>query len=253
MNINLNVSGTAEVQKALAGLKRPQARKAVVLWENWLGIESQGAMRREMPNRFSFRGTRSQFEKAIVFQQAKASGSGALQAVLKVGGSGAETATSKFGRKLARHEEEGQRTQSDEVYYDGRGRAFRAGFYIPAKGMRTATSNPARRLYPSSVGAAMRVMGKGENARLGLAKGTRKGSRGRGTGESFFATPKGIFRRKHTSFGGRVDVELLWFFRSRIRTPARLRLWETAEKVFETRAVALGLQAVEETLFRASL
>ena len=70
---------------------------------------------------------------------------------------------------------------------------------------------------------------------------------------SYFATKTGIFRRKHTGFGGRVAVDAIWWFRPTVRTPARTKLWETAEKVWQTRAVSLGQQAIEETLFRMTL
>ena len=251
MNISLKTEGVAEVQKALEGLQKTTAKRAVVLWANWVGLESQAEMRRQLGSRFSFRGTSERFEKAIVFQQATQGGKREAQAVLKVGGPGyGQSATQNLGVILARHEEADARTQSNETYYDGRGRAFRAGFFLPAKGLRTTTSNPPRAMYPTAIGAALRLT---PESRLVLASGTKKGSKKKGTGSSYFATPKGIFRRRHTNFGGKVDVEAVWWFRSNIRTPARLGLWTTAEQVIQSRAEALGLQAVEEAIFRATL
>lgn len=250
MNISMKVEGVAEVQQMLAGIGK-HAPKAVATWANWIGLEAQGEMRRQLASRFALRGTADGFSQAIVFQQATLRGARAQQAVLKVGGPGfGQSRTQKLGQILARHEDAGVRTQSDQTYYDGRGRAFRAGFFLPARGLRTSTQNPARKLYPSSIGASLRLT---PDSRLILAKGTKNGSKAKGTGESYFATPKGIFRRKHTSFGGRVQVTPVWYFSQKVRTPARLGLWKTADEVFQRRAVALGLQAIEETLFRATL
>lgn len=251
MNISLKTEGVADVQRALATLQRSTAKKAVVLWANWIGLEAQGEMRRQLGSRFTFRGTADRFEKAIVFEQATTGGRREAKAQLVVGGPQyGDTATRNLGNILARHENAEVRTQADEVYYDGRGRAFRAGFFVPARGLRTAQSNPPRAMYPSAIGAALRLT---PDSRVILAKGTKKGSRRKGTGTSYFATPKGIFRRRHTNFGGRVDVEAVWWFVPRIASPARLGLWTTAEQVFASRALPLGLQAVEEALFRETL
>lgn len=259
MNLNIKTEGTAEVRRLLASLG-PLANEANTRWVNWIGIEAQGEMRKQLPSRFALRGTQEQFRKAIVFQAATLGGKREKQAVLKVGADGAAgtkaSATKNFGRILARHEEADTRSHAastissmfrtnsrDNTLIDG-------GFFLPAKGMRTSTRNPPRSLYPTSIGAQIRTDPKGN---LYFAKGTKKGTKKSGTGASYFVTEKGIFRRKHTSFGGRVEVEALWWFTRTIRTPARLQLWATAERVFNTRAIALGMQAIDETMFRATL
>jgi len=249
MDISLKVQGTEKVQWMLAGMQKTQAKKAVTLWTNWVGLEAQGEMRRQIGTRFSFRGTKDGFEKAIVFQQATEGGRKAQKALLKVGGPGgfSGSRTQKLGVILARHEEAETRTESGQTFYDGRGRAMTGlGYFVPANGLRTSSTNPPRSLYPRNIGAAMR---RDVDGNYFLAKGTKKGSKAKGSGVSFFATRNGIFKRRHTGFG-RADVQAIWWFARRVRTPARLRLWETAEKVFQARAVALGVQAIEETLFR---
>lgn len=253
MNISLKVESVAEVQKALAGIGKTQSKKAVRLWANWCGLEMQGEMRRQIPQRFNFRGTAEGFKQAIVFSRAQTKGDRELSAHLTVGGPGtfSKSRTQKLGMILARHESGETRVETNQTFYNGRGQAMTGlGFFLPAKGLRTATQNPPRQMYPVNIGAALRLTPESTPI---LAKGTKKGSKAKGTGVSFFATRQGIFRRKHTRFGGRVEVEAIWWFRRTIRTPARLKLWETAEKVFAARSVALGMQAIEETLFRETL
>ena len=253
MNLSLKVEGTAEVQRMLAALG-PKAKAATKLWANWIGLEAQGEMRDRLPERFALRGTAEGFRRAIVFQAARTGPRGELNAILKVGSDGPggtrASATRNLGAILARHEEASARTDSKQVYRKPSGAIVKGGFFLPANGLRTASTNPPRSLYPTSIGAQIRSDAGG---RVGFASGTKKGTKRTGTGSSFFVTDKGIFRRRHTGFGGRVDVEAIWWFARTIRTPARLGLWTTAEQVFQTRAVALGTQAVEETIFRAAL
>ena len=253
MNLSVRVDNVAQVQQALAGIGKA-APKAVVLWVNWVGLTAQGEMRQTLPGRFSMRGTQEQFRKAVVFQSATVGGKREKQAVLQVGSDGPggtrASATKRFGEILARHENAGTRTARNQVYRTGAGGIVTAGFFLPAKGLRTSTSNVPRAMYPTSIGAQIRSDPSGK---VYFASGTKKGSKRKGTGSSYFATKQGIFRRKHTSFGGRVDVEAIWWFRASVRTPERTKLWETAEQVWQTRAVALGLQAIEETVFRMTL
>ena len=266
MNLSLKVENTAEVQKMLAGIGK-SAPKAVQRWANWIGLEAQGAMRAELPNRFHMRGTADQFRKAVIFQQATTKGDRHLQAILRIGAGGLvnstkASASQKLGVILARHEDAETRT-SNAIYRMGsavnRGQTFQGGFFLPAKGLRTASTNPPRKLYPTSIGAQMR---KGDGAGGSyFAKDKRKTSFSRKSGqlnlgESFYVVPGvGIFRRG-AIIGPKAKGsrgEPLWWFKRTVRTAARLGLWETAERVFQVRAVALGQQAIEETLFRATL
>ena len=52
---------------------------------------------------------------------------------------------------------------------------------------------------------------------------------------------------------GAAALEPIWFKVRRIRTTPRTHLFDTVDKVMEVKAIALGMQAVEETIFRATL
>jgi hypothetical protein len=231
VRIDLKTTGTEEVQKMMAGMKR-DAPKAVRLWANWIAIESQGETQKALPRHFTQRGTSDQFKRAIVMRAMTGSRGSAEVATGQGQGS---TATQRFGSILARHEDANTSTSARTVTIAGK---TLTGHYLPARGMRTTTRNPARSMYPLALSK--------------LATSSRKGSKRKGTGESYFATDKGIFRRKHSGFGS-AKPDALWWFKRTVRTPARLGLWENAQRVFNTRAIALGQQAVEEALFRMTL
>jgi hypothetical protein len=247
----ITVVGTDEVRQALKQLG-DDAPHALRIATTNLGEHAQRTMRAQIGNRFQFRGTLAGFQRAVVFQAPRAAGR-KVSAILKVGsdqGGTKATGTRNLGVILARHEEAGSRTESGQTFFDGQGRQMSGlGFFIPAPGLRTASQNVPRKLYPRNIGAAMR---QGVDGGYTLAKGTKKGSKKKGNGESFFATRNGIFRRRHTGFGGRVEVEAVWWFRKGIRTPARLRLWETAEEVFERFAVAYAMDAIGLVIERTS-
>ena len=253
MNISVKVEGVTAVKQAIAQLGK-SAPKAVALWVNWVGLSAQGEMRQTLPSSFSMRGTQEQFRKAVVFQSASTTGKRDKQAILQVGSDGPggtrASATKRFGEILARHENADTRSARNQVYRTGNGGIVTAGFFLPAAGLRTSTTNVPRSLYPTSIGAQIRSDASGK---VFFASGTKKGTKKTGAGSSYFATKQGIFRRRHSSFGGRVDVEAIWWFRPTVSTPARTKLWETAQRVWDTKAVALGQQAVDEILFRATL
>ncbi len=248
----ITVFGDEAVKASLKQLGQ-DAPHAVRIATTQIGEHAQRQMRAQIGSRFSFRGTLAGFQKAIVFQAPRESAKRKIQGVLKVGsetGGTKATATRNLGVILARHEDADTRSQNQQTYYDGRGRPMTGlGFFIPAPGLRTASQNVARSMYPRAIGAAMRKDASGNYV---LAKGTKKGSKKKGAGQSFFATRKGIFRRRHTLFGGRVEVQAVWFFRSSVRTPARLRLWETAEDVFDRFAVAYAMDAIDLVIERTS-
>ena len=248
----ITVVGSDEVRASLAALGK-DAPHAIRIATTNIGEHAQRVMRAQIGQRFTFRGTASGFQRAIVFQKPRDTATRNIQGVLKVGsdqGGTKATATRNLGVILARHEEADTRTESGQVFFNGQGKAMTGlGFFLPANGLRTNSANPPRRMYPAAIGATMRLDAGGK---LTLASGTRKGSKRRGTGESFFATRNGIFRRRHTGFGGRVDVQAVWWFRSRIRTPARLRLWDTAQEVFDRFAVAYAMDAIDLVIERTS-
>lgn len=251
LDLSARIEGAPEVKAMLATLGK-ESPHAVRLAMNELGEAMQRAMRREIPSRFHMRGTSDGFRQAIVFSKAIPGRAGRANAVLKVGGPGfGQSRTQKLGAILARHEQADTRTESGQVFFDGKGKAMTGlGFFLPAKGLRTNTTNPPRKLYPSAIGAAMRLT---PDSRLILAKGTKKGSKKKGTGTSYFATREGIFQRRHTGFGGRVQVEALWWFRKSIRTPARLRLWETAEDVFNRLSLGYLSDAIDTVIERSAM
>jgi hypothetical protein len=246
------VVNSDEVRASLRALGKDAPHALRIATIN-VGEHAQRQMRAQIPQRFSFRGTQAGFQRAIIFQAPRETAKRKVTGLLKVGsdsGGTKATGTRNLGRILARHEEAGTRTEQGQVFFNGQGKAMTGlGFFLPAKGMRTASQNPPRRMYPANIGAAMRLDAGGK---IHLASGTKRGSKRKGQGESFFATRKGIFRRRHTMFGGRVEVEPVWFFVSRIQTPARLRLWDTAHEVFERFAAAYAMDAIDLVIERTS-
>lgn len=255
LNLSIKLDGAEDVKAALAALGRDavHARRLAV---NSLGEHMQSRMQNQIPNRFTFRGTRSLFTQAIVFQEATAS----KDAILRVGSDGPmgkkASATKRLGQILARHEEASART-SGEVYRAG-GKTFIGGFFLPAAGMRTASTNPARRLYPINIGAKLRS-GDGRDGGQYFAKSKRETKWSRKTGqlslgESFYAIPGvGIFMRSYY-IGPKTKGERgtpLWWFSKDVRTPARLRLWETAEEVFDRFAIGHAVDAIDLVLSRS--
>ena len=213
-----------------------------------IGEHAQRTMRSRLSERFTFRGTAAGFQKAVVFQSPREAARRKIAATLKVGsaqGGTKATATRNLGVILARHEDGGERT-ARQLYRMGNGKVITAGFFLPASGLRTSSANPPRAMYPTSIGAQIRSDPAG-NAYF--ASGTKKGSKRRGTGASYFATEQGIFRRKHTQFG-RAEVDAIWWFRKRVRTAPRLGLWTTANEVFERFAVAYAMDAIDLVLER---
>lgn len=255
MNITQEVRGIPEVKAALAQLGT-DAPAALRIGVTDMGEEAQNVIRGGITRRFTFRGTAERFQAAVVFQRPKETAKRTIQATLKVGADGVggtkATATKNLGRILARHENAGARTHQAttiaQMVKVGRNTLVAGGFFLPAKGMRTATSNPPRSMYPTSIGAMMRTDPSG---RQYFAKGTKKGSKRAGNGVSYFATEQGIFRRKHSGFG-RASAEAIWWFRKSVRTPARLGFWDDANETINRVAVPTMLRAVDTVLRRTS-
>ena len=247
----ITIFGTDELKAELRKLGA-DAPHALRIATTLLGERAQRTMRAQIGDRFNFRGTKAGFDRAIVFQAPRETAKRKVEGVLKVGsdtGGTKATATRNLGVILARHEEADTRSQNSQTFYDSRGRPMTGmGFFVPAPGLRTSSTNPARGTYPRAIGAAMRRQPDGSQI---LAKGTKKGSKKKGNGISYFATRKGIFSRRHTAFG-QADIQPVWYFVRSIRTPARLRLWETAQEVFDRFAVAYALDAIDTVIDRTS-
>lgn len=257
-NFRIVADGVPEVQARLRELG-PDAGVALRLMSNAIGEHGQRAMRTRMPQVFTFRGTLSMFEKAVIFQAAKAESVTRTQAILKVGsdvGGTKATGTRRGGQILARHEDADTRT-SAEVFRLGDGRTFIGGFFIPAQGLRTASANPPKSLMPVNIGAKLRRDPAGLEY---AAKSKRKTRTVKGQvqrGESFYVIEGvGIFRRRQSAFGGlrgssvMSEGEPLWWFHRQVRTPARLGLWETAEMVFARFGDDYAMDAIDTVLAR---
>lgn len=257
MSFTIKVDGQDALKRVFAQLGT-NAGTALKIAANNIGEHAQRTMRAKLSDRFTLRGTNAGFQRAVVFQAAKSNNAKRTQALLKVGsdqGGTKGSATRNLGVILARHEEAGARTSSE--VYRAAGQTFIGGFFIPAKGLRTASANPPRSLYPSAIGAKMRKQPDGSGV---FAKSKRKTRTVKGQvvrGESFYVVPNvGIFRRRQSQFGSlrgssvMSEGEPLWWFNKRVRTPARLGLWQTAEEVFNRFAVAYAMDAVDLVIER---
>lgn len=253
MNISMKIEHLPDVQREIAKLG-PNAVHAKRIWGNTLGEQMQRQMRTRLPQRFTQRGTAEAFSRAIVLSVAKQN-SRRTETILRIGSDGAAgtkaTGTKKLGIILARHEDADTR-RSNAVFRTSSGDVPQ-GFFIPAKGLRTSSQNPPRSLYPTSIGAQMRRGdGRADNY---FAKSVRKTRKVKGQvvrGESFYVIKNvGIFRRRASAFGAS-DGEPIWWFAQQVRTPARLKLYETAQEVFDRFAVAYGMDAVQLVIDRSS-
>lgn len=255
MNITHEIRGIPEVKAMLdqLGDDAPHAMRIAV---TDIGEEAQAAIQGGMTRRFTFRGTATAFQRAVVFQRPKETARRTIQGTLRVGSDGSggtkASATKNLGRILARHEEaetrQHQAMTMAQMFKVGRNTLVAGGFFLPAKGLRTSTANPPRALYPTSIGVQMR---RDVDGRQFFAKGTKKGSKRTGNGVSYFATPRGIFRRKHSGFG-RAAAEPIWFFRKHVRTPARLGFWDDASETLQRVAIPKMARAVDTVLRRTS-
>lgn len=245
MNLTAKVEGLDDVKAMLQQLGR-NAPVALRMGANGVGEHMQGAMRRGLPARFTFRGTSGGFSQAIVLSKATGQAS-RLQTVLRVGSdSPGRSRTKMLGQILARHEEASQRSSSQSFRTTQGGTA--TGFFIPAAGLRTRSKGVPKSLFPSAIGAAQRRQVDGS---YGYAKSTRKTTK-RKVGESFVVTERGIFRYRHEAGFSRSLPEPIWWFSKHVRTPARLRLWETAQEVFDRFAVGYLVEAIDLITERSS-
>jgi hypothetical protein len=253
VNITTEVRGIPAVKAMLAQLGE-DAPHAVRIGVTDIGEQAQATIQAGIGKRFTFRGTATAFKRAVVWQRPKETARRTIQGTLRVGsdsGGTKATATTNLGRILARHERtetrQAQSTTLSQLFKMG-GQLIEGGFFLPAKGLRTATSNPPRALYPRNVGVAMR---RDVDGRMMFASGTKKGSKRKGNGVSYFATPRGIFRRRHSGFG-RGSAEAIWWFRKFVRTPARLGFWDDAQETVARVAVPAMKRAVDTVLRRTS-
>lgn len=256
MNVTTEVRGIPEVKAMLAQLGA-DAPHAVRIGVTDIGEATQATIQAGLGRRFTFRGgTGPAFKRAIVWQRPKETARRTIQGTLRVGsdspGGTKASATTNLGRILARHEQAGTRqtqaTTMAQLFRLTGNRLIDGGFFLPANGLRSNTANPPRSMYPRAIGVAMR---RDVDGRMFYAKGTKKGSKRTGNGTSYFATPRGIFRRRHSGFG-RAAVEAIWWFRKTVRTPARLEFWRDAQETVDRVAVPMMKRAVDTVLRRTS-
>lgn len=206
-----------------------QAPFALSLAINNTGLMAQKAARGEVARSFALRGTGSFFDRGVVFKR----GTKAIpMAELMIGVDSASKggATARAGAILARHEESGARESSDVVR--AAGKLVPAGFFLPGPGMRTRSTNVPRKLYPSAIGATIRL---DPSANAYYASNIKQKGRGaKQVRDAYFVIPRvGIFQRQSGGLGSKVRP--IWFFARRVRTPARTGFQRMAEETIEDR------------------
>jgi hypothetical protein len=216
---------------------------------NLTGRAAQREMRAQIDRRFQLRGTKKQFQKAIVLRQGNKHRPAAVLGVGSNMVASPTSATAKLGGILARHEE-AESPVSGLIYRNPVGNRFTAeGFALPAPGMRTPTRNPPSKYYPRNLGFLQRRLPSGDYGYANPVK--RKGRKrdGRIGRRSYFIKPGvGIFERRKGALGW--IPRPLWFFSKQIRRPARLGLWETAEEVVRQDFDSYVEEAVAHVLAR---
>lgn len=245
MNLSVKIEGDERVKAALKQLGT-EAKHAVRMAANSIGEHMQRSMQREIPKRFTMRGTAAGFKEAIVFSKAIPGRTNRAHAVLTVGSeSPGRSRTKMLGNILARHETADTRTSSESVRLTS-GATQQVGFFIPANGLRTSTTGVPKSLFPKAIGATMRREVDGS---FGYAKGVRRTTKKK-VGERFVVTEQGIFRQRFSADLRKGNMEPIWWFSKRVRTPARLRLWQTADEVFDRFSLGYLDEAIDTVLAR---
>lgn len=224
MEITVTIDA-AKVIEQLKGFER-QAPFATSLAINNTLLHAQKVMQLQLPRSFTFRSASSQklFERAI---KVKFTSKSALSGNVRI--EGPETVLgyeARITQMLLRHET--ATTHSSGALYRTRTGFTPGGFFLPVRGIRTAGQGVPRKLYPANIGIQLRIDPSGRSFFSKTQRG-RKLSRGGGTRElSYFATPLGIYERRH--FGtGTSGVRLIWAFEKHVKLKARLRFLGTVQ------------------------
>jgi hypothetical protein len=199
--------------------------------------EAQRAMKVQVKNTFTLRGTESLFTNTV---KAKFATKTKPEGNIRI--EGPETITGPSGRIsniVLRHEDGGSKTSS-ATYASGR-KVFVGGFYLPAKGAR-----PPRSLYPSNIGAQLRRDASGKSYLASSQKGRKRVRGQEGREKSYFATAKGIYERRH--FGSTSAVRLLWAFERKITLKPRLKFFATIDRVINERLNTNILHGIDEAI-----
>lgn len=242
MNIDIRAD-VKQVQAELRAIGR-QAPFAVALGVTRTTQDAQRAMQARMPQVFQLRGTERLFRSAVKMTSAtKSKPEGAVRI------QGPETPKgpdARVSRIILRHEDGGQQ-RSDAMYRLETGTLKSLGFFLPAKGLRSANAQVPRKLYPRNIGVSSRRDASGESAFATSRKG-RKVTRGGTQRElSYFVSSRGgVYERR--VFGTRSAVRLLWWLRPQISLRPRLGFFDTVERVMDERYRPNLLAAIDEAL-----
>lgn len=222
-------TNAATVARNLGEAARKQVPFALALANTQTARAGQRAVQARMPRVFNLRGSEKLFRNAV---KSKAATKKDLIANVRI--EGPETVIggpdARVSRMILRHEFGGKHTSQSVYRVHGELRPL--GFFLPTRGQRSTAVNPARKYWPANLGLVLRRDVEGNEFFASSQKG-RKRQRGEefvGRERSYFATPTGIYERRH--FGPkRSAIRLLWFFSRSVTIKPRLGFFTTLEDV----------------------
>lgn len=224
---------------------------AVARGLNRTAEEAQTRHQASLFGAFRFRTAQSAeaFRRAIKLHPRERATRYKLTAMLRVEGSGGPSSEARLRRMIYRHEDGG---------------TSEGNFFLPARGLRTSTTNPPRSLYPKNLGIEPRRRIEG-----GFTRAQQQGKQGAyvvpGVGIFQRLTSDRVSTRRRTADGrsflatGRNSTRgtrPLWWFKQRITLRPRLRFHETVERVtrdrLSTNVQGFVLRQLEAEVSRAS-
>lgn len=247
----ITITGADEASAMLKAIGK-QASYALMLGVNNTGLAAQHETLKHANRALNMRGTQRFFEKGVVFRKGTKA---KPEATLSIGVDGAwpGTATLRATAILRRHEDPQTRT-SNQVFKAGNTQV-ESGFFLPARGMRTNSTNPPRSVYPRNIGALTRRDVDG--SRIYASSKKSKGSVKKGTKEtrSYYVIPRvGIFERQSSSamqLSGKSRGRPIWFFSRTVRTPARTGFEATATATIEREFLTHLSKGIDKALATA--
>lgn len=242
MNIDIRAD-VKQVQEELRAIGR-QAPFALALGITRTTQDAQRAMQARMPQVFQLRGSEALFRKAVQITTAtKTKPEGNVRVEARVNNT---RDIARISRIILRHEDGGAK-RDDSMYRLESGKLKPLGFYLPAKGLRTASAQVPRKLYPRNIGIQIRIEASGSLFYANTRKG-RKVKRGQEQRElSYFVTARGgVYERR--VFGSGSAVRLVWWLRREVVLRPRLGFFDTVERVMDERYRPNLLAAIDEAL-----
>jgi hypothetical protein len=196
------------VSRYLTDVQQRQLPFATSKALNQTALDFQQAMRDSLPRKFTIRsGTTKRFlERMIKIEKFDRSTKNKLSVTVGITGPGFfPSETDDRAAILARHE---------------KGGTFSAfPFYLPAPGLRGATQEIPRKLYPANLRLAPR------RTPTDYLPALKKGKL-----RTYIIPNVGIFQRQ-----GKDEIDSIWFFKERITLKPRLGFYDTAVKTVEER------------------